>query len=176
MLDWPLISTQRTRLRPARHEDLTAIEMALADPQFPTDLPLARMFRESSLAAWLERMTNDPSRPRLWAITLVDDDTCIGTVALTAEKTPKTWWLSYWLSPAMWSRGLASEAVAELLSAAAQRGPYREIIAVVARSNRSSIRLLERIGFVETAKTTSAHLVPEAHITLQRRLRQPGET
>lgn len=123
MPGWPLISTPRLCLRPARLGDLPAIEAALADPRFPSELPLARMLRELKLSSWLRRMTSDPLNTRLWAATPLGTDSCIGTVALIEEKSPETWWLSYWLSPVEWNKGLASEAVGSLLGAAAQRAP-----------------------------------------------------
>ncbi len=174
MPGWPLVSTPRLRLRPAQIADLPAIELALADSRFPPDLPLARMLRESKLSSWLERMTSEPSSPRLWAIATIDD-TCIGTVALVEEKSPKTWWLSYWLAPAEWHKGLAGEAVGALLNSAARHGTYEQIVAAVARSNSPSIRLLERLGFAEAPGTATAQAIPEEHITMRLWLRAPGD-
>jgi RimJ/RimL family protein N-acetyltransferase len=171
---WPKISTLRLCLRPARLEDLSSIEVALSDSRFPSDLPLARMLRESSLSSWLKRMTPEPSKPTLWAITTIGEDTCIGTVALVEERLPKTWWLSYWLTPAEWNKGLASEAVAALLSSAAQREPYEKVVAVTARSNLPSIRLLERLGFSSASGASTGQAIPEDHVTMLRWLREPG--
>ena len=172
MPSWPFISTPRLYLRPATTNDLPAMELALADSRFPSDLPLARMVRESRLSQWLQRMTSDSSNPKLWAATFTDDDTCIGTVALVEEKTPRTWWLSYWLSPAEWHKGLAREAVGALLAGAARHSSYAQVVAAVARSNLPSIRLLEQLEFTKVSGVVTTQAIPEDHITLRRWLQE----
>ena len=171
---WPLISTPRLHLRPATMDDLPAMEVALADSRFPSDLPLARMLRESKLSPWLQRMTSDSSNPKVWATTFTDNDTCIGTVALVEEKTPRTWWLSYWMSPTEWRKGLAREAVGALLAGAARHPSYEQVVAAVARSNLPSIRLLEQLEFTRISGVATAQTNPEEHVTMHRWLRERG--
>jgi RimJ/RimL family protein N-acetyltransferase len=154
--------------------DLPAIETSLADFRFPPALPLARMLRESKLSSWLQKMTADPSNPRLWA-TISDKETCIGTVSLVEGVSPRTWWLSYWLSPTEWHKGFAGEAVGALLNSAARHGPYEQIVAAVARTNSPSIRLLERLGFTEASSTTTEQGIPEDHIAMGLWLRARGD-
>jgi [ribosomal protein S5]-alanine N-acetyltransferase len=169
--DWPVVETTRLRLRPAKVSDLSAIESALTDPGFPSDLPLARMQREGTLSTWLQRMTSNPEKTRLWAVTPRASGACVGTVALVEDKSPKTWWLAYWLVPTEWNKGLASEAVESLLHAASQDEAYSRVVAAVARSNLPSRRLLQRLGFIEAPLPELSQPVPEDHLTMQRWLR-----
>lgn len=166
MPHWPFISTSRLRLRPATMADLPAIETGLADPRFPPDLPLARMQRESTLAAWLQRIT--ATAPQLWAITVTGCDTCIGTVALIATQAAQTCWLSYWLTPSEWHQGLAQEAIGALLTSTAQHSAYKHVIAGVALNNLPSIRLLEQLKFTPVPASQTDWIIPAEHILLQR--------
>ena len=171
MEGWPLVSTPRLHLRPARMDDLLMIEAGVSDSRFPAELPLARMAQEAKLSAWLQRMTSDPESPVLWAATARDNDACIGTVALVREKSPATWWLAYWIDPDKWNKGFASEAIGALLNAAAQRQDYVQVVAAVACTNLASIRVLRRVGFAECSPDNVEQAVPAGHLTMQRLLR-----
>lgn len=55
--------------------------------------------------------------------------------------------VSYWIGREFWSKGIASKALAQLLSELETRPLY----ARVAKDNLASIRVLEKCGFVTTS-------------------------
>lgn len=175
MPTWPTVSTTRLRMRVAQADDLPAMEKALADPRFPQHLPLARMRRDGKLQSWLQRMTSEPLQPKLWAITTAASDECVGTVALVPGAAPQTWWLSYWLSPFVWSQGFAQEAVRALLASAASQSGYAMVVAAVAQDNVRSIRVLKALGFVEAMSVATAQEIPPEHIVMQLSLADGGD-
>lgn len=146
--DWPNIEAGICRLRPARQADLPALHAAVTDPRFPPDLPLASMARENQLAGWLARLTTPDAAPRLWSVTGCDNDACIGQIGLLPIDNIDAHWVSYWLAPACWGRGMGGTALSFLADAALARPGYTRLIAAIAPDNRASIAVIHHAGFV----------------------------
>lgn len=138
------------RLRPARQTDLPALHAAVTDPRFPPDLPLAQMARTDQLAEWLARLTTPHVDTRLWSITPVGDDACIGQIGLIPIENADAHWVSYWLSPDLQGKGVAGAALAALTDAALARPGYIRLVAMIAVDNRASIAAIRYAGFVAT--------------------------
>jgi len=156
--------TSRCLLRPAELDDYAALEAAVSNPEFPQDLLLARMHREASLLPWLEKLCSSPET-KLWSITERASLKCIGQVALVPGSLSSEWWLSYWLAPEHWGKGLAREAVGGLLAHAFAQPQYAEVNAAVAESNHRSLTLLLALGFVQSQPTAGDFHVPEGHVS-----------
>lgn len=164
MLDHIAPETPRCRIRPAVVGDLTALERAVGSPELPQELPLARLHGEDKLSHWLERLCAYEVNPKLWSITTRSSPECIGQVALVPELEPGTYWLSYWLAPAYWGRGIAKECIAALLSQSAAMPNYQVIVAVVAESNPRSISVLRGLGFKQAVAMITQSPIPDGHI------------
>lgn len=78
----------------------------------------------------------------------------IGLIYLTPTRDPGTFEISYLFRPAVWGRGLATEAVSAVLQSKKQHAPDVTIVAETQSANLRSRRLLERQGFAETARLT----------------------
>lgn len=161
---WPLVRTPRCALRPARMGDLPSLQAAASDASFPADLPLAQMAREGGLADWLKRMTEDRVAPALWSITAIGGDECIGQVALVPQQVRGLYWLSYWIAPDLWGRGLATESVAALVWTAFAKPEYRRIVALVGETNHRSMAVLRRVGLEQVDEAELPRPVPACHI------------
>ncbi|MCX7205607.1 MAG: GNAT family N-acetyltransferase [Proteobacteria bacterium] len=164
MLDHLKSETPRCRIRPAVVGDLTALERAVGSPEFPQALPLARLHREGKLSHWLERLCTYDVAPKLWSITMRSSPECIGQVALVPELKLGTYWLSYWLTPAYWGRGIAKECIAALLRQSAAMPNYQVVVAVVAESNPRSISVLRGLGFKQAVAMITQSPIPDGHI------------
>lgn len=69
--------------------------------------------------------------------------------------------IGYILHPDVWGRGLAFECLTALLHRAFRRTDLDSILADVDPRNAASLRLLSKLGFVETRRATGTILVGE---------------
>jgi len=156
--------TPRCRIRPAVISDLPALERSVGSPEFSQQLPLARIYAEGKLSHWLERFCAYETEPRLWSITTQSSSECIGQIGLIPESDPGTYWLSYWLAPAYWGRGITKECIAALLRQGTSERKYKMLVAAVAQSNQRSISVLHGLGFKQTSSIITRSHIPEDHL------------
>lgn len=93
--------------------------------------------------AHYERIRNDPSATLL---AIDDDGEFVGTVGSYTMEGHRD--VTYWISPARWGQGLASEALRLFLE---QVEHTRPIYGRVADHNVASAKVLAHAGFVEVA-------------------------
>lgn len=85
----------------------------------------------------------------LWAVVLKSEARLVGRCgillqAIEGKKRPE---LAYLMDRSYWGRGLATEAANAVVEAAAARYGFEEMIAVISRENKASIRIAEKCGF-----------------------------
>ena len=144
----PDLATPRLSLRRPAERDIEAIvsivghwEVAcrLARVPHPYGPEDARFFLERIVPAeWI------------WAITLGDEDRLIGAVGLTPEQ--ETAELGYWLAPAHWSRGIATEAARAVVDFGLERLGLPGLTSGYFEDNPASGRVLVKLGFVATGR------------------------
>ena len=143
----PTLTSDRFVLRPVRRSDEGLLNLYYADPR------VARMYRnvphplpEGAVTAYIDDATS-PERVRdVWAI----DGSAQGHAEvmglITLERMDRNQSeISYWVAPAFWNTGIASEAVRVLLDANPQNA--RQIYAKVFQDNPGSARVLTNCGF-----------------------------
>jgi RimJ/RimL family protein N-acetyltransferase len=81
--------------------------------------------------------------------TVVLDDEVVGNLVSWIKDGKRA--IGYWIDRAHWGKGVATEAVRELLTQLTERPLY----AYVATTNVGSIRVLEKCGFVRTTKESA---------------------
>ena len=115
-----------------------AVEMAAFTRANPSD--------RSAFDAHYERVRSDPSNLLL----AIDDDAdfvgTIGSFTMEGERE-----VTYWIAPARWGQGLATQAIRAFLVIE----PTRPIYGRVADHNAASAKVLVRAGFVEVGCETS---------------------
>ncbi len=155
------VETPRCLIRRAATSDLPSLVAAFSQPEFPPQLPLAAMLRSGRLANWLETMcqSNPMRNAHLWSIDLQNGEKCIGQIGLLEHPVSEQWALSFWLAPPHWGQGLAAEAVSAALKVVRREHNPRPIWAAAAQWNQTSINLLLRLGFEETARQTCGYMV-----------------
>ena len=139
----PVIDTPRLRLRMRTAEDAAALFPSFADPglmRYWSGAPHADVAETRALFAepfdiW-----------RAWAITLRDDDTAIGFVAVGEKRQGNVTELGYLLAREYWGGGIAREAVSAVIGQVFGEG-QRRVFADVDPDNAASRALLERLGF-----------------------------
>ena len=142
----PDLDTTRLSLRRPTEGDVEAIvsivgnwEVArrLARVPHPYGPDDARFFLERVVPAeWV------------WAITLRGKDRLIGAVGLTPDKDTAE--LGYWLSPAHWGRGIATEAAQAVMDFGFEHVGLARLTSGYFEDNPASGRVLAKLGFVET--------------------------
>ena len=116
-----------------------------------------------------------PSRDRAafmahWAKTLADDSALTMAIVAGGEVAGNIgcWeadgkrFVGYWIGREFWGRGLATQALAELLDLVEARPLYAHVV----KSNVASIRVLEKNGFVEVERHTGDDGIEELVLEL----------
>ncbi|MGD9904608.1 MAG: GNAT family N-acetyltransferase [Vicinamibacterales bacterium] len=143
-------AASRSVLRPWRPDDAPTLAALLDDTRVWSFLPEAQPNRiDAAMAGQLISIANGaPDRHLVRAI-----DTAAGVagqVRLQFDATPfaDAAEISYWLGPAYWGLGIATDAVVRLTADAfAQRPSLQRIVARVAHGHEASVRVLRKAGF-----------------------------
>ena len=143
----PVIEAERFLLRPARRSDAGLIEMFTGDRRLaeatksvPHPLP------PGATDAFIARALSEKRDEDIW---IMDGSASglgevLGVVGLTRIGKDQSE-ISYWVAPAFWNTGLASEAVAAIVGANPHRA--RTLFAEVFQDNPGSARVLTNCGF-----------------------------
>ncbi|KEO90446.1 hypothetical protein EH31_10180 [Erythrobacter longus] len=154
--DRPQLTTENLLLRRPNEDDIGAIIDAVGD--WEVACRLARVphpYGEEDARFFLEHVV--PSE-WTWAITLKGSDQLIGAVGLTPEETADTAELGYWLAKPYWGRGIATAAARAVVSFGLDQLRLPFIKSGYFVENPTSGRVLQKLGFVETARATRACL------------------
>jgi RimJ/RimL family protein N-acetyltransferase len=143
----PVIPAERFVLRPLRRSDAGLISLYAADVRvargtrsIPHPLP------SGTTEGFIARAMSDRRDSDIWALdgSAQDLDEVLGIVTLTPVRDDQSE-VSYWVAPAFWNTGFASEAVMALVAANPHRS--RSLVAEVFQDNAASARVLTNAGF-----------------------------
>ena len=147
LADQPVIGTERFDLRPLRRSDAGLMELYTSDPRVArntTSIP--HPLPPGSTTAFIDRACTPECAEDVWAMdaTKSGGAELMGLISLTRMDRDQSE-VAYWVAPAFWNTGLASEAVAALLRANPQGS--RTFFACVFQDNPASARVLTHCGF-----------------------------
>jgi RimJ/RimL family protein N-acetyltransferase len=146
-----ILTTERLSLRTLSAEDAGFMLRLLNEPSFIQHIGDKGVRTEEDARAYL---ANGPltSYERhgfgLWLVEERESGAAAGVCGLLKRETLEDVDIGYAFVPEFWSRGYASEAAAAVLAYGRSALGLRRIVAVVNADNQSSIRLLEKLGFV----------------------------
>ncbi len=150
--EFPTLATERLRLRQLVATDAEAIFALFGreevtrfyDTETMTDLASARTF----IAFMRQRYA---SRAGIrWALENKTDGTFIGTIGFNnITQSAHRAVIGYEITPAVWGRGLATEAVRAVVGFGHTQVELNRIEAVVMLENHASVRVLNKAGFTE---------------------------
>ncbi|WP_368183480.1 GNAT family N-acetyltransferase [Aestuariibius sp. HNIBRBA575] len=141
------IETPRFTLRPLRRSDSGLVEMYAADER------VARMTKDiphplppGAVAAMIEKGMKPDRDEDIWVIDGLRSDfsEVMGLMVLKPLERKQSE-VSYWIAPAFWNTGIATEAVTALIAANPQKND--QIFAEVFQDNPGSARVLTNCGF-----------------------------
>jgi RimJ/RimL family protein N-acetyltransferase len=144
------LRTERLFLRPPWPED--APELARAIGQEAVVRMLARVpwpYSEEHAHAWIA-VARDPCLPTLLITLPAEGGRIVGSVGLHVDGAEVE--VGYWVAPADWGRGYATEALSGLLALARLAG-HRRIVGRHAADNPASGRVLRKAGFRPTGRS-----------------------
>jgi RimJ/RimL family protein N-acetyltransferase len=170
----PTLETTRLILRPYRLEDFDAYAAMWSSPtvvRFIGGRPFSREI------AWSRFLRQIGLWHHLGFGVFALEETATGAFAgeagfhdLKRDLTPSlegTMEAGWALTPSMQGRGLAEEAMRAAIGWARRHGPRDRLTAIIAPENRASLRVAEKLGFLEYARTTySGAPVTLVHQTL----------
>ena len=147
IVNQPVIETERLILRPIRRSDTGLLEMYGADER------VARMTRTiphplppGATEAFVARALSDDRGEDIWVLdgTSSGLGEVLGLIALERMDREQSE-IGYWVAPAFWNTGLASEAVRALVEANPKAN--QTMFASVFQDNPASARVLTNCGF-----------------------------
>ncbi|MBT2132165.1 GNAT family N-acetyltransferase [Aliiroseovarius lamellibrachiae] len=157
----PVIPADRFVLRPVRKSDAGAMALYAGDERvarstrsIPHPLP------DGVTEGFIQRALDGSQPQDAWVIdgALTEQQEVLGVVTLTRLDRGQSE-MSYWVAPAFWNAGIASEAVRAMISANPLKNS--EIFAEVFQDNPASARVLTNAGF-EYIGDAESHCVARA--------------
>jgi len=143
----PVIETERFCLRPIRRSDAGLLEMHTSDRRvaeatasIPHPLP------PGATEAFIARATDEDRIEDVWIMdgSQKGHAEVLGVIGLECMDRSQSR-VGYWVAPAFWNTGLASEAVESLIAANPQG--CKTVFAEVFQDNPASARVLTKAGF-----------------------------
>jgi RimJ/RimL family protein N-acetyltransferase len=134
-------------LRPLTDGDLDALFVWESDPRAVQMAAFTRAdpSDRGAFDAHYERVRANPENTLM---AIEDDGEFVGTVSSFTVEGKRE--VSYWIAPARWGQGLATQALRALLAIE----PTRPLYGRVADHNAASAKVLARAGFVEIGSDT----------------------
>jgi [ribosomal protein S5]-alanine N-acetyltransferase len=147
---FPYLETDRLILREIQLTDAEAIFRILADPDVTKyqDIATATSIEQAKrlIALRAERLRADQGIR--WAIATKIANRLIGSCGFS-YKTPFQAEIGYELAKANWGRGLMTEALSAMIDFGFQQAELNRLEAMVMLENKASMRVLEKLGFIE---------------------------
>lgn len=144
----PDLRTERLILRRPAQRDIPAIVAIVGQKSVAENLArVPHPYGAEDAQFFLEQVV--PAE-WVWAITIGGDDKLIGAVGLTPEAGTDTAELGYWIDPAHWGMGIATEASQAVLSYGFNSLGLPRIVSGYFESNPASGKVLRKLGFLET--------------------------
>lgn len=148
--------TERLTLRPAWPEDAPALAAAIGQEAVARMLSRVPFpYAEADAETWIA-LPRGAHEPRF--VIMAQDHgqpVLIGGIAITTEADGAE--LGYWLTPAAWGRGYATEAGRAVLAMARHALPIARLHAWHFADNPASGKVLRKLGFRPTGEVRSRH-------------------
>jgi RimJ/RimL family protein N-acetyltransferase len=143
-------------LREVVEADLAVFYEHECDPEAAAMAAFPSRERDAFIAHWARTLSNPSALTR----TIV----CGGEVAgnIGCWEADGRWFVGYWVGREFWGRGLATQALAELVDTVDARPLHAHVV----KSNPASIRVLEKCGFAQVDAHTAEDGIEELLLEL----------
>ena len=143
----PVITTDRLTLRPLQASDQGLLSLYAGDARVAENTrSIPHPLPPGASEAFVTRALSDTRREDVWAMdaSRVGGAELLGVIGLTRLSSDRSE-IAYWVAPAFWNTGFATEALQGILAANPQG--VRTVFAEVFQSNAVSARVLSNGGF-----------------------------
>jgi len=143
----PVIEAERFCLRPLRRSDAGLLQMYASDKRVAeATSSIPHPYPPGAAEAFIARAGAEDRSEQVWAMDGVAQGLgeVLGTISLKCMDRNQAE-IGYWVAPAFWNTGIASEAVKALLAADPMK--CSTIFAQVFQDNPASARVLTNAGF-----------------------------
>ena len=145
-----VLTTERLVLRQPRADDIAAIIDIVGDLRVSRNLArIPHPYGEADGRFFLDQIV---PRELVWALTLRSSAQLVGMAGLSPTEDLDKAELGYYLAPAQWGLGLATEASRAILDCGFDAAGFALVTAGHFTENPASGRVLHKLGFVETAR------------------------
>lgn len=183
-----LIKTERLVLRQPMAADPIEIAKQLNNFAVSGNLGVVPFpYSVADAEEWLGRWPKDAGPIDTHFLITLDDDVAIGTVGFREQDGAGL--LGYWLGEAFWGRGIMTEAAFAVVDWYFEATNADRIISGVFHFNMASLAIQQKLGFVETGRSTmhalarnedvehiDTELTKDAFETVKERTRHEKET
>lgn len=170
----PVIETERFVLRPVRRSDAGLLQMYAGDERVARNTrSIPHPLPPGAVEAFIDRAIADERKEDIWIMDGIGNglSEVLGVIGLTHMERGQSQ-IGYWVAPAMWNTGLASEAVNAVLNANPQDNTT--IFAEVFQDNPGSARVLTNAGFEYLGDAEAFCVAREAKVNTWTYLRKMG--
>jgi [ribosomal protein S5]-alanine N-acetyltransferase len=147
---FPVIETERLRLRQMTHDDAEAVMALFGDPrmlEFLNDDPVDTREKATGLIDWLNGHFN-AHKGLTWGVTLRHEDQMIGTAGWYGwDREHRRADIGYHILPAYWGQGYATEAAHAVVDWCFRKLDLHRIQADCTDGNIGSERVMLKCGF-----------------------------
>lgn len=148
--EFPVLTTERLRLRLVGPQDIDALHDCFSDPEAMRywNMAASKTLKETERwTAWLAKTTS-PYEHLAWGIADKKTDRCLGMVNYhNREARHRRLEIGYIVAPASQRKGIATEAVGAMLAHCSKSLGVHRFDALINPDNAASIKLAERLGF-----------------------------
>jgi len=146
---FPVVTSERLMLRAMKRDDAESIYQILSDPEvirYDTVDLFTSIDQAKTLIDYFQQAYNK-KKAIFWGISMKNDSKIIGFCKCEIECPGVRVDLGYDLNSAYWNRGIMTEALEVLIDFIWSDIKVNRIEAAVSTNNKSSIRVLEKVGF-----------------------------
>ncbi len=167
MNSFPILETERLRLRELQHEDAEELYLNFSKDEvteyYDLDSFTKRTQAESLIKMWKEKyLTGQSIR---WGIALKNEERIIGTCGFhNWSKKHARAEIGYELSPQHWRNGIMTEALRSVIGYGFGELELNRIGALIAPDNTGSRRLLKKLEFNEEGRLNEYYCKKEKFI------------
>ena len=145
-----ILETERLRLRKLALDDADFILRLLNEPSFIQNIGDRGVRTIDDARSYILQgpvATYEKFGFGIWLVEMKDSGAPVGMCGLLKRDVLEDVDIGYAFLPEFWSRGYAIESASAVMSYAKEKLGLKRVVAVTNADNRSSIRLLAKIGF-----------------------------
>jgi len=140
------LHTQRLILRPLVPDDYLDAFRWCSDKQVNRFMSYGLYTNSDDVRKWLETLPSDDPSSFTYGIIVKENNELIGSAGMYYHEDTDTWSFGYNILPSYWNKGIATEAMKELLSYVMSICEVKVIEAEHAVQNPASGRIMEKLG------------------------------